>query len=543
MFTNARKFDGRDFRWITSGEYIQMSGRAGRRGIDDRGIVILMIDEKMSPSVGKDLIKGKPDPINSAFHLTYNMVLNLLRVEDVNPEYMLQHSFYQFQHYAEVPKIVDKIKSLSLERSKIHIEDEKRVKDHFNIKNQISILSAEFTEYVRRPEHIMPFIQSGRLLKLVNDKGADIGWSAVINFTKKKNTKPSKSMDDELFTYSIDVLVNLDKKAFADRNVLLKPKNEANGEIKVISIRLSNIVQISTIRIHVPKDLKNFDSKQSVKKSMRQIQKQFEDKVPLLDPIEDMKIKSKEFLAIVTKIETYEKRLLELGEISSEQFELYRQKDSLESEIKRFKAELRRAESLLHMDELKCRKRVLRRLGYCTNSDVIEIKGRVACEITSGDELLITEMLFNGLFNNLNPNQIASLLSCFVFEEKAEQLPKLTEELSEPLRQMQELAKRIANVSKDAKLEIDEMAYIESFKPHLMDVVYAWSKGSSFAQLCKMTDVFEGSIIRCMRRLEELIRQMVQAAKVIGNTDLENRFNEADKAIKRDIVFAASLYL
>lgn len=520
-----------------------MSGRAGRRGIDDRGIVILMIDEKMSPAVGKDLIKGKPDPINSAFHLTYNMVLNLLRVEDVNPEYMLQHSFYQFQHYAEVPKIVDNIKSLSMERSKIHIENEKRVKDYFNIKSQINVLSAEFTEFIRRPEYIVPFLQAGRLLKLVSDKGADIGWSAVINFQKKKNTKPSKAIDEDLFTYSIDVLINLDKKAFNDRNQLQKPRNENDGEIKVISIRLSNVMQISTIRIHVPKDLKTFDSKQSVKKSMRQIQKQFEDKVPLLDPIEDMKIKHKDFLAIVTKIETYEKRLIELGDISAESFELYRQKDALEVEIKRFKAELRRAESLLHMDELKCRKRVLRRLGYCTNSDVIEIKGRVACEITSGDELLITEMLFNGLFNNLNPNQIASLLSCFVFEEKAEQLPKLTEELSEPLRQMQELAKRISNVSRDAKLEIDEVAYIESFKPHLMDVVYAWSKGSSFAQLCKMTDVFEGSIIRCMRRLEELIRQMVQAAHVIGNTDLENRFNEADKAIKRDIVFAASLYL
>ena len=33
------------------------------------------------------------------------------------------------------------------------------------------------------------------------------------------------------------------------------------------------------------------------------------------------------------------------------------------------------------MDELKCRKRVLRRLGYATSSDVIEMKGRVACEI------------------------------------------------------------------------------------------------------------------------------------------------------------------
>lgn len=38
VFTNVRKFDGGSYRWISSGEYIQMSGRAGRRGLDDRGM-------------------------------------------------------------------------------------------------------------------------------------------------------------------------------------------------------------------------------------------------------------------------------------------------------------------------------------------------------------------------------------------------------------------------------------------------------------------------------------------------------------------------
>ena len=58
-----------------------------------------------------------------------------------------------------------------------------------------------------------------------------------------------------------------------------------------------------------------------------------------------------------------------------------------------------------------------------------------------------------------------------------------------------------------------------------------------------MTDVFEGSIIRCMRRLEELLRQLASASKAIGNDELETKFNSAIAMIKRDIIFAASLYL
>lgn len=105
LFTGMRKFDGKNYRFITPGEYVQMSGRAGRRGIDSKGIVILMVDEKMPAAAGRDIIKGLPDPINSSFHLTYNMVLNLLRIEDINPEYLLERSFFQFQNQASIPDL------------------------------------------------------------------------------------------------------------------------------------------------------------------------------------------------------------------------------------------------------------------------------------------------------------------------------------------------------------------------------------------------------------------------------------------------------
>jgi ATP-dependent RNA helicase DOB1 len=59
----------------------------------------------------------------------------------------------------------------------------------------------------------------------------------------------------------------------------------------------------------------------------------------------------------------------------------------------------------------------------------------------------------------------------------------------------------------------------------------------------KMTDVYEGSLIRLFRRLEELLRQMAQAGKVMGSDELSGKFEESLTKIRRDIVAAQSLYL
>jgi ATP-dependent RNA helicase DOB1 len=78
VFTNVRKFDGDKFRWISSGEYIQMSGRAGRRGLDDRGICVLMLDEKLEPAIAKSMVKGSADPLNRLpLHALSNIALQI----------------------------------------------------------------------------------------------------------------------------------------------------------------------------------------------------------------------------------------------------------------------------------------------------------------------------------------------------------------------------------------------------------------------------------------------------------------------------------
>jgi len=347
----------------------------------------------------------------------------------------------------------------------------------------------------------------------------------------------------------VEALLNCSTKSIksADGETPQPCGPDEKGEMQVVPILLHLVKAISSVRLYIPKDLRSLDSRQSVGKSVKEVKRRFPDGLPLLDPIEDMGIKDDGLKTVVRKIETLEHRMFThpLHKDSSLEslYGLCEQKARITAEIKSVKRELKRTRTILQLDELKCRKRVLRRLGYATAADVIELKGRVACELSSGDELLLTEMIFNGVFNDLTVQQCVALLSCFVFEEKSDEMPKLTEELAGPLRQMQESARRIGKVTEEAKLEIDVETYVESFKPHIMDVVFAWANGASFSQICKMTDAFEGSIIRCMRRLEELLRQMCQASKAIGNTELENKFAEGIIKIKRDIVFAASLYL
>ena len=95
---------------------------------------------------------------------------------------------------------------------------------------------------------------------------------------------------------------------------------------------------------------------------------------------------------------------------------------------------------------------------------------------------------------------------------------------------LKDTAKRVATVSKECKLEVEIEEYVDKLKPFLMDVMNEWVAGATFSKICSMTSIFEGNIIRHIRRLEELLRQMSCASKAIGNTTLEAKFNEGNQA-------------
>lgn len=86
IFTDVNKFDGNCNRLLFSHEMSQMSGRAGRRGIDKIGSCIHLnnLFRNVDHISYKTMMNGKPQKLTSKFKISYNLLLNLLDIGDTN---------------------------------------------------------------------------------------------------------------------------------------------------------------------------------------------------------------------------------------------------------------------------------------------------------------------------------------------------------------------------------------------------------------------------------------------------------------------------
>jgi ATP-dependent RNA helicase DOB1 len=471
VFTSIEKWDGEEFRWLGGGEYIQMSGRAGRRGLDDKGVTILMLNKKMDPDVCKNILQGKADPLYSTFHLSYNMLVNLIRVEGMSPEYIIQRSFHQYQSERQVPQMKNKLNEIRKEIEQFNnkygfTSNEDTIKNILDIRLQIEKYQTEISQIISKPEHSIPFMIKGRLVKV-----RDFGWGVCLNYIKKsielvetKNKELIEKLNSENLTdvYFIDVLLFVKNTIDPNQKIipgdLSKPEQNILGCVPVL---LNSIEGLSQIKVYVPHDLKDKNNLKSVERLFLEILKRFNNKPVQLDPINDMKIDDPHFLEIMKKLSYLEETLKDLEKkesVSSEQVDLFKKKENFKVQANTLCDNLRKMKDLVLKDDLKNMNKVLKRLDFTTKDGTVTKKGQIACQISTSDEILLTEMLFNGAFNDIESHPLCAMLSCFLVSEntKSEKQPK-NPILNELHNVIKKNAERVADVLTECRITVDKV--------------------------------------------------------------------------------------
>ncbi|OII73679.1 ATP-dependent RNA helicase [Cryptosporidium ubiquitum] len=814
IFTSLRKFDGKEYRIVNSGEFIQMSGRAGRRGLDDRGITITMIDELADPWAIKSMLTGQPLRIDSQFYIGYNMLLNLLRLEGADPEYMINRSFSQFlkrkktvslhEEINRIQSILDnykvsepiiKIFSLnqeqdnleasskksrpSIDRSNtqgnqfvimrrkvegvddiygsfkeslilpkfsnfsellatyayfLHISGFKVIckndssfdskdfysknpcspylleielpheKDFFMNKtlinekisyfvdqcienngletqeNQVDIeiiakertsgyhidsekalirigetLFNHFCEMIELNKYIKKFIINSKIIhrflnpgRLVyirlpflereeanslsiqdseaqNEGGTsemgsrdsnyifytkvfngfsqnqylDLGWGVLLSNPNPRNKKvdtgfliepirnnnqtnqsgkednkqenettklsySSVDMEDS-DKYYIRVLLNKKRfpKLIYDKIVKEFEKNvedsmNENSDYCIFNCTVSSIQEISTVRLNIPQNRTNITNKNtpglmSLEISLNKVLDHLgKDKIPLINYYGDEMINignassDSQICAKLERFKDLQKKIQQesilirkcsflaflLLYISSHRYYLKERVDEISNDLRENEYDTIMQKELLGM------RKVLKKLDYTDENSIVQLKGRIACEISTSDELLITELLFNNVFfQELKIEYIVAILSSLLYDEKCPDIKLEDSTLATGYDNILDVAKIIVKISSESGLNIDSTQYISKFRPQIMPIILKWSKGESFASILENTSFYEGSVIRCLRRLEELLRQVASATKSIGNDELEKKLKEGIALIKRGILF------
>ena len=121
----------------------------------------------------------------------------------------------------------------------------------------------------------------------------------------------------------------------------------------------------------------------------------------------------------------------------------------------------------------------------------------------------------------------------------SDQIPK---SLVDSFSKMKEIAKNLEKTFGDLNISLEEDWVDRNLNVSLSQAVFDWASGKSFKDIMYTTDAPEGKIVWVINRVSEALKDFANAAQIMGCLDLSNNFQIAMEIIKRDIIFASSLY-
>ena len=525
LFHSLNKYDGEKNRLLQASEFIQMSGRAGRRNSDKYGGVYILATGDPTDKELIQLMSDNAQPLNSEFHVTYHMLLSLLCTRMMPAEQLMKMSFHQFQMEREQPEKQKEREKYYREAQEIQVPNEPLVEKRSRVYALLEQTENAKKKLEFKRENLDNVLKQGRVIDTgtfglgvvaagfpPKRKDMDI----VVAVAGKRNANGDLIPDIPIRRDSTVYHIKMDVKqiGFITGNQIDVHEMTKDGGISYAFSNLINLIEAGKIiKLNWSDFITNEDDKKEYKKILTQIEK--------------LNTMARKFDGIPHKdVELYDKKkgLLDLA--------IQAEKRCIE---------LNKRVMLQDLAEMR---RIIEKLGFVDHEGIITDKGRVASVITAGDELVLTELLFDGIMKKMTPQQIAALMSAFAADEGAKEKIEIPEEMKEPWDELQNIIQKVYEVTKECGRDEDEEKFVNKFDPTYVEITYNWAGGATFKDIMEdYPDTFEGGVIRTMKRTEEILTQVQRAASTMGSTEIEQKVFEAIALIKRDIIFAASLYL
>jgi ATP-dependent RNA helicase HelY len=492
------KFTGERHEFLTPGEYTQLSGRAGRRGIDARGYAVVC----WSPFVPFDqvasLASRRSDALRSSFRPTYNMAANLVRrYTKFEAHHLLNLSFAQFHADRDVVALERQLERThdQLARQRDLLGDELGlVQEYRAAAAEVESLrrnrggTRRITEAMEalRPGDVLVVRRRGGRVAVLNHEHRRGGGSRLVAVTPGRDVVRLGPQDFDTpprRAGSIDL-----PTPFAPRNP---------------SFRRQAAERLRRARLH-----DDGGRSRREERRLEQLEASLAEHPLASDPRREQKLRA------AAAIERFE-----------------RDQQRTERRVRG------RSESLARQFDRVLR--VLEAWGYVEGWELTESGERLARLYTETD-LLLAECLREGLLDGLQPAELAAVTSCFTYERRGPdgQLP--VPPARWPTKTVAKRARAVERIAEDLRANEDDAGLPETRLPDpgFTPYVHDWASGDSLADVLDDDEMTGGDFVRHVKQCIDLLRQV---ADVAGDPETRARARAAADACHRGVVAASGV--